>query len=125
MNCSALTSITIPDTVLSSVPDYGFYNCRALESAVLGNGITSIGSYAFGQCGLRFVQVGENVITISNTAFIRSGLQSITLPESIQSIGETAFNSSMKNIYVPWSEGEIAGAPWGASNATVYYNIGV
>jgi len=26
------------------------------------------------------------------------------------------------DIYVPWSEGEVAGSPWGATNATIHYN---
>lgn len=37
----------------------------------------------------------------------------------------STFNDSMKNlttINVPWSEGEVANAPWGAINATINYN---
>ena len=35
----------------------------------------------------------------------------------------TAFKgcTNLKDIDVPWAEGDIAGAPWGATNATVHY----
>ena len=28
----------------------------------------------------------------------------------------------LTTINVPWSEGEVAGAPWGATGATINYN---
>ena len=30
--------------------------------------------------------------------------------------------SNLADIYVPWTEGEVARAPWGATNATIHYN---
>lgn len=30
--------------------------------------------------------------------------------------------TALTDIYVPWSEGEIDSAPWGATNATIHYN---
>ena len=30
--------------------------------------------------------------------------------------------SNLKDIYVSWGEDEVAGAPWGATNATIHYN---
>ncbi len=32
--------------------------------------------------------------------------------------------SGITDIYVPWSEGEVANAPWGANNATIHYDTG-
>jgi hypothetical protein len=29
---------------------------------------------------------------------------------------------NLLDIYVPWAEGEVANAPWGATNATIHYN---
>jgi len=31
-------------------------------------------------------------------------------------------NNNLRDIYVPWSQGEVANAPWGATNATIHYN---
>ena len=30
--------------------------------------------------------------------------------------------SNLADIYVPWTEGEVERAPWGATNATIHYN---
>jgi hypothetical protein len=39
-------------------------------------------------------------------------------------IGASTFQycEGITDIYVPWSEGAVANAPWGATNATIHYN---
>lgn len=32
---------------------------------------------------------------------------------------------NLTDIYVSWNEGDVSGAPWGATNATIHYNIPV
>lgn len=62
---------------------------------------------------------------IENYAFATcSSLQSIFLPKSIKVIGNESFASTpmLAEINVEWGEGEVEGAPWGASNATIRYN---
>lgn len=51
-------------------------------------------------------------------------LRKITIPESIRTIDEGTFEGCtiLTDIYVTWSEGEVANAPWGATNATIHYN---
>lgn len=41
-----------------------------------------------------------------------------------KTISDTAFRTcdNLVSIKVPWSEGSVAGAPWGATNATVTYD---
>lgn len=53
-------------------------------------------------------------------------LESITIPSSVIYITSNAFVgcTNLKTINVPWAEGEISNAPWGASNATINYNYG-
>lgn len=36
--------------------------------------------------------------------------------------GAFGANNKLTDIYVPWSEGEVANAPWGASRATIHYD---
>lgn len=54
------------------------------------------------------------------------GASKVYFPTTIKEISSTAFSgvgtSSNTTIYVPWSEGEIEGAPWGATSATIQYN---
>lgn len=46
---SAVTSVTIPDSV-TSIPDAAFYNCGNLETIHIPVSVTFIGSYAFDDC---------------------------------------------------------------------------
>ena len=51
-------------------------------------------------------------------------LRSIIISANVESIGSEAFQdcAALTDIYVPWSEGAVANAPWGATNATIHYN---
>ena len=51
-------------------------------------------------------------------------LRKLYLPE-LNSITTGAFTGTTQDfldIYVPWSEGDVANAPWGATGATIHYN---
>ena len=88
---------------ITKIRTNAFYNCKSLTSIIIPAGVMSIGDYAFMNC---------------------SSLESITIPSSTTSIGYGLFYncSNLTIINVPWSEGEVAGAPWGATNATINYN---
>ena len=109
-NCSGLTSVTIPNSV-TSIGSNAFSGCSGLTSVninsnsiiskeysstfnlsnifgsqvksyIIGDGVTSIGSYAFRGC---------------------SGLTSVTIPNSVTSIGSSAFYgcSGLTKVIVP------------------------
>lgn len=87
----------------SKIRDYAFQNCTKLALTSLPSGLTSIGSSAFQNC---------------------TGLTSITFTGTPTSIASNAFSSctNLTTINVPWAEGAVANAPWGATNATINYN---
>jgi hypothetical protein len=122
---TSITSIEIPDSV-TSIGMYAFYYCTSLTSIVIPDSVTSIGSSAFSRCSsLTSIEIPDSVTSISNLAFSScTSLTSIVIPNSVTSTDVYAFQgcSNLANIYVPWAEGEVAGAPWGATNATVHYN---
>ncbi|MBR4691889.1 MAG: leucine-rich repeat protein, partial [Oscillospiraceae bacterium] len=64
-----------------------------LESAVIGNGVTNIGRWTFGECSsLESVTIGSGVTGIGEYAFDRcTALTEVTIPDSVTSIGEEAF----------------------------------
>ena len=90
INCTGLTSITIPDSV-TSIGGGAFYDCTGLTSVTIGNSVTSIGDAAFGNCtGLTSITIPDSVTVIGWEAFAGcSGLTSITIPDSVTSIGDS------------------------------------
>ena len=94
---------TIPSD-LTSIGKYAFYNCNKLALTSLPAGVTSIGHSAFQNCkGIKKVTFeGIPTGTISSSAF--NGCTNLTV------------------INVPWAEGAVPNAPWGATNATINYN---
>ena len=116
--CTELTSVTIPEGV-TGIGNGAFANCanrtvtiqtNKLQTTssnnwstifsnnsglivIFGDGVTSIGGYAFSGCtGLTSVTIGNNVTSIGELAFYNcTGLTSVTIPDSVTSIGDIAF----------------------------------
>jgi fibronectin type 3 domain-containing protein len=102
--CTSLTSITMPDSLIS-IGDYAFASCTSLTCITIPNSVTSIGNYAFYYCfSLASITIPDSVISIGDGGFYCcSSLSSITIPDSVTSIGERAFYSciSLTSIIIP------------------------
>lgn len=124
-DCSYLTSVSLPNG-LTSISDYAFDKCTNLALTSLPDGITSIGSLAFANCTkLALTSLPSGVKTIDDMAFSGcTGLTSMTFNGTPTSISSTAFQdcTNLTTVNVPWAEGAVANAPWGATNATINYN---
>jgi hypothetical protein len=93
VNCSSLTSLTIPNSV-TSIGWGAFGDCISLTSVTIPDSITTIGWRVFGGCiSLTSVTIPESVTTIWEDAFqyCRS-LTILTIPDSVTSIGDYAFS---------------------------------
>lgn len=123
--CTNLESISLPNGV-TSIGSNAFYECSNLESISLPSDLKSIGDSVFYKCtNLALTSLPNGVTSIGNNAFYAcGGITEITFEGTPKSIASSAFNQCTKllTINVPWAEGAVSGAPWGATNATINYN---
>lgn len=67
---STLETLAFPDTYVCEIADRQFYNFNSLKHVYIGNGITSIGTSAFGWCrSMETVVLGEGIKRIKTGAF--------------------------------------------------------
>lgn len=122
--CKSLALTSLPDGV-TEIRQSAFYGCSNLALTALPRSLKTIGQQAFCTCSkLAITAIPSGVKIIGLNAFSScSGLNSITFegkPDSIALCFSVCNN--LKTINVPWAEGEVSGAPWGATNATINYN---
>ena len=88
---TAITAIVIGNGV-TSIGDFAFYNCNRLTNVTIPNSVTSIGENAFSICiNLTNVTIPDSVTSIGKNAFSSCGLTSVTVPDGVISIGIQAF----------------------------------
>ena len=117
--------VTLPQGI-TEIGSYTFYKFDTLKSILLPSGLTKIGSYGFFRCNnLTSISLPESIVSLPSYAIYGcTNLSSITFQGTPSVINSAAFVQcgNLTTINVPWSEGEVAYAPWGADNATVNYN---
>jgi hypothetical protein len=150
---ASLKELDLSADINATLFDYIYMRMFALEKVTLSPLTTTIASYSFNSCySLKEINL-ENVTSFKNACFIeafslsqpivfnagvtnidgqafyRTGLTSITFQTpttgAYPTIAKDAFGQCflLKNIYVPWAEGAVANAPWGATNAKIWYGV--
>lgn len=126
-NCRSLESFTIPPLV-TELPQSTFNGCYNLKEVKGLERMTTIGTYAFDYCvSLKTpIVLNEGITDLANNTFRACyNVPSVRfLGTPTGTIGASTFQycTGISDIYVPWSEGAVANAPWGATNATIHYN---
>jgi hypothetical protein len=145
--CSRLALISLPVGVTYIGP-YAFSHAMDLALTSLPEGVAVIEANAFENTNICLTSLPENLTQISQRAFNGCTDLAITsIPASVTHINLEAFCyckdlttitfegtpkliagsafqdcTNLTTINVPWAEGAVANAPWGATNATINYN---
>ena len=84
-----------------AVPSEAFVNDSSLESVVIPNGVTELGSRAFQGCiNLTTVSIPDSVRTIGMGTFEGcSNLKSLSIPDSVHTIGFNAFSGCSAELF--------------------------
>jgi len=104
LDSKELNSVIIPETV-TSIGSCAFFGCENLTSIMLPSSLTEIGEYAFYGCKkLTSIIIPNSVVEIGQAAFeCCKSLKTITLPASLTKIGISQFFYcyALKSIFVP------------------------
>ncbi len=141
-----IESLKLPSTLIS-LGTTSFQGCKGLTGTIeIPGSVKTIGGRCFMQCdGVSKFILNEGTETLETGAFRQVRSQDWIFPASIktiagsygnfgiagtatfkgtpESIATDVFSSTgMTVINVPWAEGEVEGAPWGAAKAVINYN---
>ena len=121
--------VKVNNYVNVQIRDNKFQSQLLVEYLHLPEGIYSVAQQSFAGC----INVKEIILPktlyngLQNQAFARCiACEKVVfqeIPTDTNGINYNAFYGceALKDIYVPWLEGEVANAPWGAENATIHY----
>ena len=120
-----VADFTFPEGI-TKIGNYAFDYCENLRITSLPTSLQTIGMCAFERCSnLNITSIPASVTSIGNYAFnMCKGITTLTFEGTPNAVVAGAFNqcTNLTTINVPWAEGAVANAPWGATNATINYN---
>ena len=125
-----VTAVEFGPTI-TAISDNMFRDVTKLKSVIIGDGVTTIGSYAFYNVGTDDgveelqVTLGSNIETIKNDAFNScSKLKAITLPSKLKVIEQYAFNATaLEAIIIPESVDSLGSRVFGGCNSLANIHI--
>lgn len=120
---------------VTRIRNTAFQHCTTADEIVMHNGIIEIGDNAFSLSSIKRIVFPKNLKLIPlSVCYDCKSLETavICCPDAtFQDFYGVMWNNfsgcdSLTDIYVPWSEGAVIGAPWGASeNCTIHYDTDV
>lgn len=101
--CSSLIQVNLPSNI-ETIEEYTFYSCVTLNYIVMPDTLKYIEKYAFYYCALLSLSIGDGVESIGDYAFANDLLLSqIYLGDSLKYIGKNSFSGlvELEEIIIP------------------------
>lgn len=103
-SCDALRTVYLPET-LTKLPSCIFNSCKQLSRIDISN-ITEIGNYAFGSCkSLTKLNLSDKLTTVGGFAFYDCGFEELIFPDSVVSLSNSVckFCDRLKRVVLPYN----------------------
>jgi len=123
----SVKQVIIGDGV-TTIGDWAFSYCRALTSITIPNSVTDIGSHAFSSCSsLTSITIPNSVTDIGPSAFSScKALASVAIGNSVTTLGSSAFSSckALTSITIPNSVTDIGSHAFSLCSSLASVTIG-
>lgn len=112
----------LPD-VITEIPPASFTSCTNVAISQFPPRITEIGSGALRDTASTVNRIPATVTTLGRGC-LANNITALYFDGTPTTINFYAFENldKCRDIYVPWTPGTVADAPWCARNATIHYN---
>ncbi len=118
----SISSLILPDNLYQISAD-AFYKCEKLKSITFGQGLMTIGDYAFFETGIIYIEIPDHVTEIGLSAFSGcKNLEKAALGKSMTKVPESMFNGCTQLSNVVWN-GNIATIELNAFYGTAFETI--
>lgn len=89
-----------------------------------GKALTYIRECAFSYASVKSITLPSTIINVYSTAFEYAEVEEVTFKGRPNSLNDSLFSTcaNLRTLNVSWGNGQVSGAPWGATNATINYN---
>lgn len=123
--CGRLVSVSAPDA--TAIRSFAMYGCNVLSKTYFPR-VTVIQGSGFGNCSALESVSFPSLVSIEGKPFEGcSNLSEIYVGPNVTTLSNTAFGGTADGVVINcgFSSGAVAGAPWGATNATINYDVPV
>ena len=124
-NCETLALTKLPDSLVR-IGGSAFLSCKKLALTKLPDHLETVEGRAFTACDelaiKRIPRTVKYMVTDAVYIFNSPKMTEITFEGTPGTLSGNVFSRFVEVLNVPWPEGAVANAPWGAVNATINYN---
>lgn len=123
---SSVEEINLPDATIINSASFANSDLKEIKKNDIPK-VVQITQEVFNNCTkLKHFETSDTITTINAGAFkTNTSLETFKIYNKLTTFSTQTFGANLQkafDLYVPWAEGEVSGAPWGAPLVTIHYN---